>query len=151
RSCRSSGRDSRPRSCSSDLTADDTQTRASPTTPPRETQKPVLKSVPRPVPFRMAGHLLAARLACSAADGMRFLEEGQAVRQKIPRFAAMAFIVTAAACGGVSGQPAGIASKPPSPTVTFQAKLDSPDVSGDFDEVQLLIEFPPGAWTPVHS
>ena len=72
------------------------------------------------------------------------------MRQKIPRFAAMAFIVAATACGG-SGAPASPAAKPPSPTVTFQAKLDSPDVSGDFDEIQLLIEFPPGAWTPVHS
>lgn len=70
---------------------------------------------------------------------------------KIPRIAAMAFIVAATACGGGSGPPASTASKPPPPAVTFQARLDSPDVSGDFDEVQLLIEFPPGAWTPVHS
>lgn len=73
------------------------------------------------------------------------------MRQKIPRFAAMAFIVTAAAWGSGTGPPASPAAKPPLSTVTFQAKLDSPDVSGDFDEIQLLIEFPPGAWTPAHS
>lgn len=73
------------------------------------------------------------------------------MRQKILRFAAMAFLVTAAGCGG-TGPPASTVPKPsPSPTVTFQARLDRPDVSGDFDEIQLLIEFPPGAWTPLHS
>ena len=58
------------------------------------------------------------------------------MRQKIPRFVAMAFIVAATACGGGSGPPASSALKPPPPAVTFQARLDSPDVSGDFDEVQ---------------
>ena len=73
------------------------------------------------------------------------------MRQKILTFAAMAFTLTAAACGGGTGPPANSSAKPPSPTVVFQARLDSPDVRGDFDEIQLLIEFPPGAWTPVHS
>ena len=72
------------------------------------------------------------------------------MRARFLSFAATAFVL-AAACGGQSGQPATTtAQKPPGPKVEYQARWDKLTPSGAFDEVEVIVDFAPGAWTPVH-
>lgn len=40
---------------------------------------------------------------------------------------------------------------PPGPTVKYRAMLEIPPPPGQFDLIQVVVDFPPGAWTPAHS
>jgi quercetin dioxygenase-like cupin family protein len=72
------------------------------------------------------------------------------MRASFLTFAATAFVLVA--CGGQSGQPATTtAQKPPGPKVEYQARWDKLTPSGPFDEVEMIVDFAPGAWTSVHS
>ena len=73
------------------------------------------------------------------------------MRNRFLSFATTAFIL-AAACGGKSGQVAATpAHKASAPVVEYQARWDNLTPSGPFNEVEMIIDFAPGAWTTVHS
>jgi len=73
------------------------------------------------------------------------------MRPSVLSFAAAAIILVAA-CGGQSGQLATpAAKKPPGPKVLYQARWDKLTPSVAFDEVEMIVDFAPGAWTSVHS
>ena len=73
------------------------------------------------------------------------------MRARVLSFVTAAFVLVAA-CGGLSGQPATpTAHQPPGPKTEYQARWDKLTPSGTFDEVEMIVDFAPGAWTSVHS
>jgi len=71
------------------------------------------------------------------------------MRSQILSYATAAFVLAVTACGGQT--PSTTAQKPPGPTVEYQARWDKLTPPAAFDEVEMIIDFAPGAWTPVHS
>jgi len=73
------------------------------------------------------------------------------MRPEILSSVTIAFVLAATACGGQSAQTASTtAQKPPGPTVEYQARWDKLTPPATFDEVEMIIDFAPGAWTSVH-
>ena len=74
------------------------------------------------------------------------------MRSSILRWATTAFVMAATACGGQTAQrPPATAPAPPAPTVEYQARWDKLTPPAGFDEMEMMVDFAPGAWTSVHS
>jgi quercetin dioxygenase-like cupin family protein len=73
------------------------------------------------------------------------------MRSDILRGATIAIVLATAACGGQSAQTPPTAPKTPGPTVEYQARWNKLTPPPAFDEVAMIIDFAPGAWTAVHS
>ena len=72
------------------------------------------------------------------------------MRNRILSWTTTAFVVAATACGVQSQTPSTSVQKPPRPTVEYQARWDKLTPPANFDEVEMMVNFAPGAWTPVH-
>ena len=65
-------------------------------------------------------------------------------------WATIALVLVAAACGGQSPETSTTVQKPPGPTVEYQARWDKLTPPAGFDEIEMMVDFAPGAWTAVH-
>ena len=72
------------------------------------------------------------------------------MRNIILSWATTALVLVAAACGGQSSQTSATVQKPPGPTVEYQARWDNLTPPAGFDEIEMMVDFAPGAWTAVH-
>ena len=72
------------------------------------------------------------------------------MRSGIVSCVAIAFVLAATACGG-QPQAASSTPKPPGPMVQYQATWAKLTPPAAFDEVEMIVDFAPGAWTSVHS
>lgn len=72
------------------------------------------------------------------------------MRNSILGWATAALVLVAAACGGQSSQSSATVQKAPGPTVEYQARWEKLSPPAGFDEIEMIVDFAPGAWTAVH-